>query len=246
MSWLTTVGVIIAILSGLLAIAKVLIERILLPSVQFDIYCKKLGRIKDRLLLDIKIQLRNVGSSTLVARNMRLDIRYILTSDFKDDDKDDNEGENEYFENQLFKESKKDGEYQKVGRLYFPNSLIKKMNIDPLDLMPDKVKDDNQSKEEYIEKKFRKRGFLILENDSFVQPGVNQSYNFTTTVPKDSLCVLTWSSFQYAHSLSPFQQKFVNIMKKLNLIRHTLQRAKKPHTVESVCWIADDVKKKIK
>ena len=273
MNLIAKIAVIITIVSGALGIAKVFIERALLPSVQFDITCRKIGWLMDRWVLKVDIHLSNVGSSTLVVRNLRLAIRYILDSDFKADDKETET----LFKSHLFRQTLKEGDLQKVGRLYFPHSLTGEMQIDPsslkrranstpqsastepakekgfftwiklilhdfIDKLGIRTRSDRQAGNAAMDSESgrKDRGFLVLENDTFVQPGVNQHYGFTTTVPDNTLCALTWSSFEYARSLSPWQHLLLVAMKRLYLIQHTLTRAKKPHTAENACWVAAD------
>jgi hypothetical protein len=56
------------LLGGLWAYTKYVIERGLLPPIQFDIECKFVGYIEDSMILNIGIHLKNVGTATLVAR----------------------------------------------------------------------------------------------------------------------------------------------------------------------------------
>jgi hypothetical protein len=84
------------------------------------------------------------------------------------------------------------------------------------------------------------RGFLILEEDTFVQAGIDQDYTFVTTVPLDTLCFLTWCSFQYAQNPSELQKIVLKISKVLGLLQYSLDHAVVPHTIEDVFWIEDN------
>ena len=88
------------ILGGLWAYTRFLMEREFLPPVQFEIYdCICLGYIGQNMVLDIGIHLKNIGSSTLVARWILLDVRYT-------------------------KEYEPVTYFQDTGRLRFPYSLV--------------------------------------------------------------------------------------------------------------------------
>lgn len=204
-------------LTALWAYTKYVLERGFLPPVRFYVTGKKLGMVDNQNILDIKIHLQNIGSATLIARNIRVDLRYIRTKDQAID---------------LFKDQRR------AGRLKFPNSLIKDKQIDASTLIPVKIRNDKKKSNLWIQQKHR--GFLVLEHDTFVQAGVDQVYTFVTMVPEDTLCFLTWCSFQYAQNLSRWQNRVSMISRKLGLIQYTLKHAQEPHTVEDVFWIADN------
>jgi len=218
-------------LAALWAYTKYVLERGLLPPVQFDVTCNKIGAAQKRNILDFEIHLRNVGSTTLVAQNIRIDVRYTRTGDI---DRRTGGPNIELFKEQLFTDHKR------AGRLYFQNSLIQEMNIDPSSLIPKKIREKPERKELWIKRGYLKRGFLISEHDTFVQPGVDQKYAFVTTVPEDTLCTLTWCSFQYAQHLSPGQERIFKLSRRLGLIQYSLQHVQEPHTVEAVFWLVDN------
>jgi hypothetical protein len=87
------------VIAGLWAYIKFVVERGILPPIEFYIECKKVGEQKEKKILDIGLRIKNNGSSTLVARDIRVDIRYI------------NENDKIEYRN---------------GKLNFPNSLIQK------------------------------------------------------------------------------------------------------------------------
>ena len=65
---------------ALWAYTKYVLERGLLPPVQFDVDCTDIVVSEGKRILEFLIHLKNVGTATLVARNIRLDIRYKGTS----------------------------------------------------------------------------------------------------------------------------------------------------------------------
>lgn len=69
------------ILGGFWVYAKYIIEKGFLPASQLDIECNRLGSIKDHMILDVGIHIKNVGSSTLIAKNIVIDLRYIRDAD---------------------------------------------------------------------------------------------------------------------------------------------------------------------
>lgn len=153
----------------------------------------------------------------------------------------------------MFEDHIKDNKDKKVhdlaGRLIYPNSVIEKMKIDPSTLMPKKIRKakeilkknkDAEAKEKVDRWENQKhRGFLVLEQDTFVQAGVDQIYTFVTMVPEDTICCLIWCSFQYAQEPKKWQKTVSKISRKIGLIQYNLEHVQIPHTVEDVLWIAE-------
>jgi len=114
------------LVTALWVYTKYLLERGFLPPVRFYVTAKKLGKIDKENIIDIKIHLHNIGSATLIARNIRLDLRYLKSTDTPLD---------------LFGDFIKDVKvHDRAGRLHFPNSVIKNKKIDPSTLIPKKKK----------------------------------------------------------------------------------------------------------
>ena len=64
-------------LGALWAYTKFVVERRLLPPVEFTIDCNILGKQEGKFLVEILFRLKNVGNSTLVATDIKARIRYI-------------------------------------------------------------------------------------------------------------------------------------------------------------------------
>jgi hypothetical protein len=79
-AWVTIIVQVIVLIVGLIgalwAYTKFVLERGLLPPVQFTVEATTVGSSAGATLIEILVHLKNVGSATLVARNIRLDIRY--------------------------------------------------------------------------------------------------------------------------------------------------------------------------
>jgi len=84
-NWLEITAKVVTLLGGILAAlwayTKFVVERGLLPPVQFTIECNVLGKQRGKLLLEILFHLKNVGISTLVATDIRGRVRYISTNE---------------------------------------------------------------------------------------------------------------------------------------------------------------------
>ena len=210
------------LMAALWAYTKYILERGFLPPVNFSVIGKKLGVVGDKyIIIDIEIHLKNIGSTTLIARNIRLDLLYIQKGD-----------KNIYI-------LRKDG---MVGRLKFKHNIKELWKIEPSDLIPEKIGNDFEKLDLWRQQK--QRGFLVTKYDTFVQAEVDQIYTFVTLLPKDTICFLTWCSFEYAQKLSDWQIRISRLSRKLGLIQYTLAHAKDPHTVEEVFWIASDAQPK--
>ncbi len=220
----------VGVVTALWIYTTYILERGFLPPVRFYVTVKNLGKVDKENILDIKIHLHNVGSATLIARNIRLDLLYLKSSDtpiglFGD-----------------FIKGKK--VHDLAGRLIFPNSVIKDKQIDPSNLIPEKIRKSKDKKKLDHWEQQKHRGFLILEHDTFVQRGIDQAYTFVTTMPKDAICCLTWCSFQYAQEPRGWQKIIARISRKMGLIQYTLKHVQVPHTVEDVFWIANNAQRK--
>jgi hypothetical protein len=70
-------ALIIGLVTALWAYTKFILERGLLPATDFTLECNVLGRQGDKTLLEIILHLKNIGSSVLIANDIRVDIRYL-------------------------------------------------------------------------------------------------------------------------------------------------------------------------
>jgi hypothetical protein len=210
-------GIIALLIGGLWAYTKYVVERGLLPPVQFDVDCKKLGNLGDNSIYTFEVNLKNVGSSTLVARWLFLDIRYIKKNDQ---------------ELALFND-------HRAGRLRFSHSLLKDLNLDTRKLVDNACRSASERHKKTLSAPARSRGFPVLPYDTFVQPSVNQMYTFATILPDDTACVLMHASFQYGQKLNPVQGVIYRLSRKLGLIHYSLQHVSVPHSVERVFWVAN-------
>jgi hypothetical protein len=208
-SGIATLGA--GLLVGLWAYTKYVLERSLLPPVQFDTECGVVGRQKERILLEVLVHLKNVGSSALVAKKIRLDLRYL-------DERD---------EVTLFDDPTKAA----FGRLRFPRSL-------PKDLASNRGAPDVEHEAQDVSRAGgsgrKERGIPLVLYDTFVQPGVDQAYPYVTTVPRSARFVLVWSSFQYAQRASQIQRVILLISRRLGLLQYSLTHVCEPHTMERV------------
>ena len=181
------------LLIALWAYTKYVLERGLLPAVQMDLSYSSPGKQGGRRVCEISVQLKNLGTATLIAREIRLDVLYTLESDpllvFTDP-----------------KDFKK-------GRLHFPHRLVERAEPRPPG---------------------SKRGFLLVPYHAFVQPSVNQSYPFISTLPKEATFVFVWASFNYAQQIGPLQDALLRLSRQLGLIQYTLSHLSEDHTIEHV------------
>jgi len=100
-------------LGGLWAYTKFIMERGLLPPIEFTIDCNQVGEQKNKLLIELLLHLNNKGSSTLVAKDISARILFI-----------DRENELATFNNP---------NKPTFGRVNFPNKLAKSIVGDSTD-----------------------------------------------------------------------------------------------------------------
>lgn len=229
---LRVVTLISAAVGGLWAYTKFIVERGLLPPVQFDVDCRRIGDSDGSVMLDIGLHLKNLGSSTLVARNLRLDVCYR-----------DGELPGPSFHKKLADGSFRTGPGKalflrgpgRAGRLVFPGCLAEDLGLGPEAVesgSPEKVVPPPRRKRKV--KPLTTRGLPILAADAFVQPNVDQRFGFVTALPAHVSMVLVWGAFEYAQRPSVLQHLFLWLSRRLGLVQFTLAHIRRPHTVERV------------
>jgi len=208
-SWLTLISGVVTLLAGLVtalwAYTKFILERGLIPPVQFDINCNDVGVQKGKHVLEVLVHLKNLGTSTLVASHIIADILYLDSSDPLD--LINNPSEAAY------------------GRLRFPRAVRKDLQNKDMSQPARSGKDSANSQK-------RKRGITIVPHDTFVQPGVDQIYTLVTAVPQSTTYVLIRASFEYAQHPSLLARRILFVSRKLGLIQYSLDHVNKPHTIE--------------
>jgi hypothetical protein len=251
-SWVAAISSLSALIVGLItalwAYTKFIVERGLLPPAQFEIGCCTLGKEQDVTLLEIIIRLKNLGSSALIATNIRLDVRYLKQGDPL---------ELAHVEGSEKTWEEVERMRRRFGRLTFSGSvkdeLIRKSSEPSIERPAaerSRVRFDKGTRSTtWSTKAFKKvrgviaaerprrretRGFGVVAHDTFVQPGVDQQYSFTTCVPIATTYVLVWASFEYAQSPKLVQRAMLWSSRRLGLIQFTLRHVTEPHTTERV------------
>lgn len=181
-----------------------MLERGLLPPTQFYIECKKIGVHKDKKALEILLHLKNIGTYTLVATNIRIDVMYIDSRD---------EGLAHFTD--LIRD------VDRMGKLVFPHSIRKDLGITKIPLKKPM-------------RQIAERGIPLVGYDTFVQAGIDQTYPFQIALPNSATMILVWSSFEYAQRPSSIQRLILLISRKLGLIQYSLSHIRQPHTTESM------------
>jgi hypothetical protein len=215
-AWATLIIQLVVLLAGsvtaLWAYTKYVLERNLLAPVEFSIETAVPGSLAGATVMEVLLHLKNVGSSTLLAHNIRVDIRYAGES------------------RKPILVTSSDPQDPLLGKLYFGGSLRKELAVgswhDTIDA--EAVRRRKPKKTRALEG----RGFLLLDDDTFVQPGVDQTYTFVTALPEGCRYVLVWASFEYAQRPRGMQNFLVGLSRRLGLIQYTLEHVTKPHTVE--------------
>jgi hypothetical protein len=207
-------ALIIGLVTALWVYTKFVVERGLLPPVQFGVDCRPMGHQGEKMLIEIAVHMKNMGTSNLIATDIRVDIRYL--------------------EQGPTPELLTDPEPGLFGRVRFPGSvskdLLKTAGLDAPPPLRGKMRAANESSG----KPKRPRGFSVMPYDTFVQPQVDQAYTFATTVPRSASHVLVWSSFRYAQRPKALQKVVLWVSRRLGLIQFTLEHATKAHTTERV------------
>lgn len=223
-SWIGVVaslsGLIVGLVTALWVYTKFVLERGLLPPVQFWLGCKAFGLQGGKTPLEIDIHLKNLGTATLIATNIRIDIRYLTDSDPIEPSLTEKPAA--LFGQLRFSRSLKAEMVEQSGLEVAPEPKRKKLRDgDP----PDTAKEH--------------RGLSIIGHDTFVQAKVDQTYTFVTAVPAGTRYVLVWSTFDYAQRPKPLQNTVLWISRRLGLIQFTLAHATEGHTTQQVYELKD-------
>ena len=226
-SWLEVVSGIVALIAGLTAAfwayTKLILERGLLPPTQFDIECTTVGLQGNKMILEILLRLKNLGTCTLIVTNLRVDIRYLDVNDAPT----------------LFR----DPEKSTYGRLCFPRSLHKELQDGSVASTSSSASSPLTSTVVIGRDKETgdQSGIQVLRHDTFVQPGVDQIYTFVTAVPQSTTYVRILSSFEYELHPTFLQRAILFVSRRLGLLQYSLDHVRKPHTSERVFKVQENV-----
>jgi hypothetical protein len=79
--WFGIISGVGAVLAALWVYTRFVVERALLPPVEFTIDCNVLGEQSGKRLVEVLLHLKNAGSATLVATDITTRLRYITSGD---------------------------------------------------------------------------------------------------------------------------------------------------------------------
>lgn len=206
------------LLGGLWAFTRYVLERSIIPPVQFDATCATVGHQRENTVLEILLHLKNTGSSALVASNVRADILFL-------DEEDElilcNDPTRATFAHLRFRHSLRD---ELLSWSTAPDAHAGR------DDAGDAHKPRHQPGVE--------RGIEIVGHHTFVQPGVDQTYTLVTIVPATTSFVLVWGCFSYAQKPTALQNAILSLSRGLGLIQYSLRHVTEAHTVERVFRVA--------
>ncbi len=250
--WVELVSKIAILIGGLVAgfwaYIRFVLEKGLLPPVEFDVACTSAGVLRDRRVVELVLQLKNVGSSTLICHNLRLDVMYLL--------------ENCDERNCAVPRLESNPGKPLFGHLLFHHSLAKDLQLKNAITPPAKPhmrpRPWLQKVSSYVVLAGRvisrtgrwiasliyeplpatparpERGFLVLPWDTFVQPAVSQAYPFVTTLPGNTTHVLVWASFRYGVRPQLLQRAILRVGRVFGLIQYSLTHVNRAHSIERV------------
>lgn len=193
------------LLVGFWAWIRLVLERGLLPPSQMDIALRNLGSTEQATLVEIGVNILNKGSSALVVTDLRIRLRYLNADD----------------DIELIDDPARSA----FGRIHFTraHSLARRDS----DKEP---KTTGQPKTEYGS--LTGGEFLVVPYDTFVQPGVSQSYTFATALPCNAKYLLARASFRYQLRPSGAQLALLVLGRRLGLMQYSLHHIREPHTSE--------------
>ncbi|GIG20014.1 hypothetical protein Cch01nite_07380 [Cellulomonas chitinilytica] len=203
------VALVVVAVGALWAYTRYALERGLLAPATFDVDVVALGSDRadahDRRVVVAVLTLHNHGTSTLVLTNLRVDLRYLSAG--------------------APIVLGTDPSHPLFGRVLFTGSV--RRDVEPAAPAVDRAGGTTGPGR-------TGRGFRLLEHDTFVQAGVDQTYRFATSVPADARYVLAWGSFEYAQRPDRPQRALLRLSRRLGLIQYSLTHVVEPHTAETV------------
>ncbi|HUB18599.1 MAG TPA: hypothetical protein VL990_08185 [Acidobacteriaceae bacterium] len=190
------------LLGGLWAWSKFIVERGLVPPSQLEISLRKLGTPASSDMLEVEVDVTNKGSSALIICDLRVRLRYL-----NDDD---------------IITVVDDAGSAAFGRVNFLHAHV---------VVP-RLGSQSQEPAPHATAPLSSGEFWIVKYDTFVQPGVQQRYTFTTLLPGSAIYALARASFRYQMRPSRLQLAILAISRRLGMIQYSLNNITKPHTVE--------------
>jgi hypothetical protein len=178
-------------------------------------------------MVEVLLHLKNVGSSTLVATNIRINIHYLT----EDDVVSINENSD-----------KSRPQDDRIGRLQFLHSLDKEIGKASWH-HANKVSPPKKGPSFKKQRVLKGPGFLVVDHDTFVQPGVDQTYTFITAVPRSCRYIRIIASFYYAQHPGPILNFFLGLSRRMGLIQYSLSHITEPHVVVRAFRIEPDTKR---
>ena len=72
------IALVIGLITALWAYTKYVLENAILPPCQFDLECRLAGTQSGKKILELLVHLKNLGSSTLIVQEVRVDVLYLM------------------------------------------------------------------------------------------------------------------------------------------------------------------------
>ena len=229
---------------------KFVVERGLLPPSDFTVQCTAVGDQGGKTILEILLHIKNLGASTLIVSNLRLDVRYLDTRQEHTGKPQSHDPDRRL---RLFDKPEDD----RFGTLDIPNSLIKNdlhFNGEILvarkgDIIQHQVKEPRvviaksnglPPDTEIVPRGTKKaedgggRGIPVLAYDTFVQRGVDQVYTFITALPTTASYVLVHASFRYGADPCRLERWAWWLARRAGIVQYDLSHITQPHTTERI------------
>lgn len=227
LSWL--LPALVAVVGGVWAYAKFIVERSILPASEFDIELHEVGAQDESLVLEIVATLENRGSTSLVVQNLWIDVLYLLEGDPVE----------------LWDSPSKDP--KRCGRVDFRRKLRGRLDKEAVAAAREDAFGVWEKSNEALSDPARRleaggrdasrrepRGLPVAPHRTFVSAGVMQRYTYVTALPADASFVLVHAAFYYEPGGSPLQHLAWRVLQGLGLVSHSLRHVREPHTCERV------------
>jgi hypothetical protein len=205
------ITIIAALLGGVWVWCKFVVERGLLPPSEMDGDLRTAGSSALARVIEVAVRIKNKGGAALVVTDLRIRLRFLNKDEIIS----------------VFDDPKQPTTF---GRVKFLHAhVLNGVGDEPrIFLLPDGGKHGDGTVS------LGRGEFLLIPYDTFVQPGVCQTYTFVTALPLTAAYVLTHASFRYEARPSRTQLMVLRISRKLGILQYSLDHIRKPHTFERV------------
>jgi len=213
------VGVIALVVTGLWAYIRFVLERGLLPPIEFTIDCRELGPQRDWRVVEILLHIKNLGVSTAVLEDLHVKMGYVGQGD-----------QVNLFPSRVIQSEERAAKERKLwGQLEFPHRL-------------QGGRPGWHDGKGGPEGQPWRSGLPVVGRLAYVRPGVDQICTFVTAVPKKAAYLHVLGSFKYDRVTKPIPNLVIRLGQHAGIIPYRMKDTlTSPHTAVRVFRLQEGI-----